>query len=109
MQISQVTKFRNTAPAPAVDCFLTRFLFGVVQNSLDVILVPLDIVVISLLLSIYISSIKLVISINLSVHPSINKNWAQSFLSLGWFVIFSQFPSLSCIFSLAKHPLMMIN
>ena len=36
-----------------------------------------------------------------------SENLARSFLC--WLVIFSTSPSLSCIFSLAKHPLMMTN
>ena len=91
------------------DCFLTRLFMALYKFSLDVILVPLYIFVISLILSTYISSVKLVFSIKFSIHQSINKNWARSFLSLGYCVIFSSFPPFSFIFLVAKHPLMMKN
>ena len=67
-------KFRNPAPLHScIDYFLTRLFVVLYKSTLDVILVPLDIFVISLVLSIYISSVKLVTSINLSVHQSLNK------------------------------------
>ena len=78
LQISQPAKFRNTAPLHSyIDCFLTRLFVVLCKSTLDVILVPLDIFVISLVLSIYISSVKLVTSINLSVHQSLNKIGCQ--------------------------------
>ena len=64
LKISQVAKFRNTAPAlPILTAFLPVF-FALYKFILDVNLVPLYIFVISLVLSTYISSVKLVTSIN---------------------------------------------
>ena len=77
--------------------------------SIDVILVPLHIFVISLILSTYISSVLLVTSINLSVHQSLNKIGHQVPSPPAATVIFSPFPSFYCIFLVAKHPLMMKN
>ena len=73
LQISQVAKFRNTAPLHyQFDCFLTRFFLALYKSSLDVNLFPLHIFVISLVLSTYISSVKLVTSINFqSINHSI--------------------------------------
>ena len=56
---------------PVVDCFLICLFVVLYKSTLDVILVPLDIFVISLVLSIYISSVQLVTSINFQ---SINKS-----------------------------------
>ena len=57
---------------PVVNCFLTCFLWFFYKSTLDVILVPLYIFVISLVLSTYISSVKLVTSINFkSINHSI--------------------------------------
>ena len=73
LQISQVANFRNTAPLHCqFDCFLTLFFLALYKFSLDVNLVPLHIFVISLVLSTYISSVKLVTSINFqSINHSI--------------------------------------
>ena len=103
-------KFRNTAPLhlPLTGFYLV-FCLALCKFSLDVILVPLYIVVISLLLSTYICSVRLVISINLSVHQSIKKIGHEASSPLAGFVIFSPSPSFSFIFLVAKHPLLMIN
>ena len=70
LQISQVAKFRNTAPT-SVNCFLTRLFVVLYESTLDVILVPLHTFVISLVLSTYISSVLLVNQSTFS--PSINQ------------------------------------
>ena len=77
--------------------------------SLDVILIPLHIFVISLILSTYISSVLLVTSIYLSAHQSIEKIGHEASSPSAATVIFSPFSSFSCIFLVAKHPLMMTN
>ena len=57
---------------PVVDCFLTRFFVVLYKSTLYVILVPLYTFVISLVLTIYISWVKLVTSINFqSINHSI--------------------------------------
>ena len=103
-------KFRNTAPLHLMlTAFSPAFCLALYKFSLDLILVPLYIVVISLLLSTYISSVRLVTSINLSVHQSIKKIRHEASSPSAGFVIFCPSPSFSCIFLVAKHPLMMIN
>ena len=84
LQISQPAKFHNTAPLHCqFDCFLTRFFLALYKSALDVNFVPLHIFVISLVLSTYISSVKLVISINFqSINHSIKL--APNFLSSGY-------------------------
>ena len=92
-----------------IDCFLTHLFVVLYKFALDVILVHLHIFVISLILSTYISSVKLVTSINFSVHQSINKighEASSPSVAVGFSLIF---PSLSCTFSPSKHPLMMTN
>ena len=79
------------------------------QSTLDVILVPLHMFVISLVPSTYISSVLLVTSINLSVNQSLNKIRRQVSSPPAATVTFSPFPLFSCIFLVAKHPLMMKN
>ena len=112
---SQPAKFsgckisQHCFPAHCIDCFLTRLFMVLYKFSLDVIFVHLHTFVISLVLSIYISSMLLV---NQSTFDSINQSRKLSTklpLPLLVFVIFSPSPSFSCIFSLAKHPLMMTN
>ena len=63
----------------AVGCFLTHLFVVLYKFSLDVILVHLHIFVISLTLSSYISSVKLVTSINFSLHQSVNKILHEAF------------------------------
>ena len=86
---SQPANFVTLLPyTPAIDCYLTRFC-GFLQ------IYPLcnfgSFLVISLVLSIYISSVKLVTSINLSVHQSLNKIGRQVSSPPAGFVIFLSF------------------
>ena len=91
--ISQVAKFRNTAPLLVLIVFDLIFV-ALYKSTLDVNLVPLYIFVISLVLSTYISSVKLVTSINFqSINHSIKR--ARIFPLLPLCVIFLPFPSLS--------------
>ena len=109
LQISQVAKFHNNAPLHLLlTVFSPAFCLALYKFTLDVILVPLYIVVISLLLSTYISSVRLGISINLSVHQSIKKIGHEASSPSASFMILCPSPSFYCIFLVAKHPLMMI-
>ena len=110
LQILQLAKFHNTAPLHLLlTAFLPSFCLALYKFTLDVILVHLYIVVISLLLSTYISSVRLIISINPSAHQSIKKIGHEASSPSAGFVIFSPSASFSCIFLVAKHPLMVIN
>ena len=82
-KFGRLRNFATLLPCiPVVDCFLTRLFVVLYKSTLDVILVPLDIFVISLVLSIYISSVKLVTSINFqSINQSI-KSGAKFHLPL---------------------------
>ena len=63
--------------SPASCLLFVPLFFAMYKFSLDVILVPLHIFVISLVLSTYICSVKLVTSINWAVHQSLNKIGAK--------------------------------
>ena len=64
-KFGRLLNFATLLPCtPVIDCFLTRFFVVLYKSTLDVILVPLYIFVISLVLSTYVSSVKLVKSIN---------------------------------------------
>ena len=77
--------------------------------ALDVILVHLNIFVISLTLSTYISSVMLVTSINFHSINQIKKIGHKDSSPSTGFVIFSPSSSFSCIFLVDKQPLMMKN
>ena len=109
LQIWQVAKFRNTAPLHCqFDCFLTRFFLPLYKSAFDLNLVPLHIFVISLVLSTYISSIKLVTSINFqSINHSIKL--APKFLSSDCVSFTRPFLHFLVFFLVAKHLLMRRN
>ena len=87
LQISQVANFSNLRNfagceisqhySPASRLLFDPLFLALYKYALYVILVPAYIFVISLVLSTYISSVKLVTSIKLAVHQSLNKNWRQ--------------------------------
>ena len=96
---------QHCSPAPAVDCFLTHFLFGFVQifprcnfgsfvHSCNFLFTE------------HLYKLSQACYFNQSFSPSINKeNWAQSFLSLDWFCDFLSFSFIFLHFLSSQTPL----